>query len=302
MSNENGKNTNNIVSNVRDFFAGGIFANGLAVILIVGSIVAITWIIAIHQITILENKNLYKDVLNRNISDTTAAAREFDFFQDYYQETNAANTAILSILLPVFGAWVGAIIAFYYGNKNFEKLSAQNDKMIERYSDSLEESSFGSKRIEEVLNSNSKYKEVREAKMSAQLGISLKNIGSTILLKDDATDKPLGFIYEEDILASTNFKADELKDKLDKFIDFFKANKIKDTITDKNWTENGLENQTKNYAEINLSDTLLQARTKMKDIDTSQRVRGLVFDTQKQIVGIITYDLFSIEMASPSQA
>jgi hypothetical protein len=26
-------------------------------------------------------------------------------------------------LLPVIGAWVGAILAFYYGNKNLEKMS-----------------------------------------------------------------------------------------------------------------------------------------------------------------------------------
>ena len=56
-------------------------------------------------------------------NDTNSTEDLLESFQNYYREANSSTTALLGILLPVIGAWIGAILAFYYGNKNIEKMS-----------------------------------------------------------------------------------------------------------------------------------------------------------------------------------
>jgi len=289
---ENGKNNKNILTGIKDYFTGGAFANGLAIILILGTIGAIIWIIGVHQATVSYNQQLYKEIINKPNPDVNISDQIFDSFQIFYRESNAANTNILSILLPVFGAWVGAIIAFYYGNKNFEKLSQGYKDAVDAISTSIDDSrKLAVSKVEDVLEKYPEYKEVLQAKISDLVGKSFKEIGTTFLLKDDA-DKPLGFMYMEDIL-KLDITEENLKKETKSFKEFIIERSIIDEITSKKWTENGLEDKYKNYIEISLNDTLLTARDKMKVLTDKQKVRCLVLDNQRQIKGIITMELIA---------
>jgi hypothetical protein len=294
------KNENNksLLTRLSNFISGGAFANGLAIFLIAGSLIAIIWLVWVHQDTISDNRDLYEKIINNTNKYSPKTDDILDSFQIFYRESNAANTNMLSILLPVFGAWVGAIIAFYYGNKNFEKLSQGYRDAVDVISTSITDSTkLSILKAGEILEKNPEYKKVSQAKISDQVGNSFKDIGPAFLLKDDE-NKPLGFIYREDILIKVKITEDDLQKVTDNFKDFFKKKKeennpIIDEITGKMWTETGLENNLKNYIELNLSDTLLTARDKMRVLSEKQKVRCLVLDNQRQITGIITYDLIA---------
>lgn len=298
---EKNKDKQSKSSKIVDFLSGGAFANGLSILLIAGSLLAIIWVVNGHLDSLSKNRDIYNQIINPDQQQkgtfTTAKLEEvLESFQIFYRESNAANTNILSILLPVFGAWVGAIIAFYYGNKNFEKLSQGYKEAVNAISTSIDDSKkLSLLTAENALAKHSEYKEVKQAKISDQVGKSFTEIGTTFLLKDNA-DKPLGFIYSEDILKS-NIAETELKTNTQTFEEFISQTSIIDEITGKKWTTSGLEdehkNKLKNYIELNLNDTLLTARDKMKVLSDKQKVRCLVLDNQRQIKGIITYELIA---------
>ena len=298
MANEKSKN------NITDFkskgksrlssLTGGKFANGLAIVLIFGSIAAVIYMIYVYQTTMYTNQTLYKQIIT---TDPNASEQILDSFQIFYRETNAANTNILSILLPVFGAWVGAIIAFYYGNKNFEKLSENYNKAVDAFSTHTESGKLALLKIDDILAKYPDYKNVYQVKISEEVGKSFEN-RDTLLLIDDK-DKPLGFMYKEDIL-KLNITEAILKNKKDTIKDFASNNPIIDAITGKKWTENGLEDGERNYIEITPNKTLLEAREKMKVLGDQQKIRCLVIDN-KEIKGIITYDLISMALMDKSQ-
>jgi hypothetical protein len=282
------------INKVTRGFGEGSFPNGLAIILILGTIIAIILMIVFYQSTITYNQNLYKDIVNRTI--TNGSAEDIlDSFQIFYRESNASNTNLLSILLPVFGTWVGAILAFYYGNKNFEKT-------IDALSTSADESEkLRNLKIKDILEQFPNYKKVNKAKISDDIGKSFEGIGnqSSLLLTTDDGNTPMGFFYKEEILKQENMDETKIKTIGKSFKEYFtemdNAGKpIIDEITGQKWSS---ESKITNYAEININDTLLQARSRMKSISDKQKVRGLVLSNEKQIIGIITYDLFSEVLA-----
>src|SRR5688500_2928772 len=113
MAEENQGKSNIIKSGINKItggFGGGSFPNGLAIILILGTIISIILLIVFYQLTIAYNQNLYKDIVNQTITlpkGNVTPDELFDSFQSFYRESNASNSNLLSILLPVFGTWVG---------------------------------------------------------------------------------------------------------------------------------------------------------------------------------------------------
>lgn len=292
------KQTNSL-SNVKNIFTGTAFPNGLAIILIIGSIASILVIVSIHMATVDKNQELYKDVFTQAMSSTSndkpTIEQIFNTFQNYYRETNASNSNLLSILLPVIGTWVGAILAFYYGNKNLERLSEGYNNAVKTIQGTTGNQILKNTKVKEVLDTFSDYKKVNKAKISELVGIKVKELGklSTILITDD-NSKPLGFLSIDDITSSTQLTRENILSEQRSFKKLFDEmtasnQSIKDAITDTYWSDKGVHN----YAEINLEDTLEQAQNKMKNISQKQSVRGLVLDNNKNIIGLITMDLFS---------
>lgn len=297
ISKEN-KQTNPL-SNIKNNFTGASFPNGLAIILIIGSIASILVLVGIHMSTVDKNQELYKDVFTQAMSSNSnpkpTIEQIFNTFQNYYRETNASNSNLLSILLPVIGTWIGAILAFYYGNKNLERLSEGYNNAVKTIQGSTNNQILKNTKVKEVLDTFTDYKKVNMAKISELVGIKMKELGrfSTILITDD-NSKPLGFLSLDDITSSTQLTKENILSEQRSFKKLFDEmtasnQSIKDTITETYWSDNGVHN----YAEINLEDTLEQAQNKMKNISQKQSVRGLVLDNNKKIQGLVTMDLFS---------
>ena len=290
------KNTG-ISDKVKNPLVGGIFANGLAIILIVGVVGAILGLIYIHQHTLEMQQNTYKDILTKITDKNNTLYGDkintlLQSFQNYYRETNISNTNLLSILLPVFGAWVGAILAFYYGNKNMERLSENANNVIDKLGErTMSEEDYLKMNVKEILDLVPHYKDYKSAKISDPVGKKFTDAGSvsTILLTTD-DGKPLGFLTKSDL-----FSGDKKEEDINQIKESFKTyleqnlNKIKDNITGNFWTVNGVPN----YATVSLQDTLQQATAKMRHISDKQSVRGLVLDDKNNIIGVITYGLLA---------
>ena len=289
------KKSESMMEGIKGFVSGPAFANGLAIILIIGSIIAILVLISIHMTTVSSNQALYEDVF-MNASDNNASAEQlFNSFQNFYRETNTSNMNLLSILLPVIGTWIGAILAFYYGNKNLQKLSENYDKTVQAIQGtSLDTEKLRKIKVKEVLETFPSYTLVNTAKITESVGPKVKALGkfSTVLLTD-AASKPLGFLYINDISNCSPMTKEDIMKEPKSFKDFFaemktKNTPIRDEITNIEWSDKGVPN----YAQIGMEDTLEQAQIRMNTISPKQSVRGLVLEKDK-IVGLITIDLFS---------
>ena len=300
MKNSDAKITKPITE-FKDFLSGQFFANGLAIILIFGSIAAIILLICVYASSSSDNNQFYKDIIEKLLNNYSqpGSDRILDSLQNHNRESSIASTNLLSILLPVIGAWVGAILAFYYGNKNFESLTGTvKDINLSQ----VEPQKLEKLKVKEILDKFDKYKNVIKAKITDAVGASFKQIAdiSTLLLLD-ASDKPLGFIYKDDILKIVDMNEAKVDAITKTFKEFFMEQAtagmdIIDEITGLKWTG---ENPIKNYAEVNPDDTLLLAQTKMKSISDKQKVRGLVINNQGNIEGVLTYSLFSDVLTNP---
>ena len=153
-------------------------------------------------------------------------------FQNYYRETNISNTNLISILLPVFGAWVGAILAFYYGNKNMEKISDSANSVIDKLSERTKtEEDYLKMNVKEILDLIPSYKDYKSAKISDPVGKKFADAGSvsTILLTTDDA-KPLGFLSKSDLYAG-EVKEEDISKIENSFKEYLTEKKITDSIT-----------------------------------------------------------------------
>lgn len=264
--------------------------NGLAVILTIGVLGILLTLVIIHINTVWQNHETFKHMFDQLIVKTPTNSQStkelFESFQNYYREANASNTSLLSILLPVIGAWVGAILAFYYGNKNLERMS----ETFKTTPLSSEEEKLANLKVGDILDKFPDYKKVISAKLSDPVNVSYKKItdmATNILIYDD-NNRPIGLLYKSDFTRVTNINEDNIPSMNMSLKKLFEGYQIKDVITDQIWTEKGLDN----YAHISKDDTLLQARMKMKDKSSKQGVKGLVLEGDK-VLGIVTYELFS---------
>ena len=287
---------NNIPNN-----AFGNFPNGLAIILTIGTIAVIITLIAIHITTVMQNQATFDkvfDTISQKMSNDTNATEDLlESFQNYYREANSSTTALLGILLPVIGAWIGAILAFYYGNKNMEKMSESLKAAVT----SPEEDKLAKMTVAEVFNKMPEYKQVNMAKISDPVGASYKMItakSTNIVLTDDS-NHPLGIIYKTDFTRNSAKKEDDIINDKNSFQDFFQNMKssgtpIRDLIRNEEWTNKGVNN----YARIGMKDTLLEARAKMQGVSVKPETRGLVLEGENTVIGVVTYELFSNVISS----
>ena len=158
VDNKGQTNNTSTTDKFKNILVGGFFANGLAVLLILGVVIAIIALIYIHQHTLDLNQKTYETILATVTNKSNPLYGQLpstimQSFQNYYRETNISNTNLISILLPVFGAWVGAILAFYYGNKNMEKISDSANSVIDKLSERTKtEEDYLKMNVKEILD------------------------------------------------------------------------------------------------------------------------------------------------------
>ena len=49
---------------------------------------------------------------------------------NFYKDINASNLNIFSIIFSLFGAWVGAVSAFYFGGQSLERAHDSLNRML----------------------------------------------------------------------------------------------------------------------------------------------------------------------------
>lgn len=188
------------------------------------------------------------------------------------KELNQSNQTVFNILIPVFGAWVGAVVAFYFGSKNLQQAQDVLQSVVSP------EEKLAKKTASDLLTETPGARTVATAKMNETVEEITKKMGPYHnVVISDSDEKPLGILYHWDI-------SGEAKDA--KLNDVVQG--ITDTLTKQKWSK---DLGVRNFAKIYKDDTLLEVRAKLEAVsdDDTTAVRGLVFDEKDNIIGIINY-------------
>ena len=222
-----------------------------------------------------------------------------------FQEIEKANIGLFSILLPLFGAWIGTVIAFYYGKENLATVSNAMRDNVDKAYNSLSDAQksidkmagvfqITSEPLGEVISKNPQSMNIRTAKLSNTIKEIIDVAGhevSNVLIVDDKM-QPLGLLFVSDIdkvVASQEGRMSAFHNI--PLREFLNSNKIRDNITGEDWTVNGV----KNYVVLDITDTAEQASKKLQDSKWGLSARGIVLDKDKEPFAIITFEILVVK-------
>lgn len=210
-------------------------------------------------------------------------------FKDTVEKIQQSNISVFNILLPVFGAWVGAVVAFHFGKENLNKAQETIKTLSRKPEDILKEIT-----IAQLLNDYPTAKNVISFTIKDTIKTLMDEFKVSpqwplLIVNDKEQQKPLGMLYRSDLqeaLLAANLKPDDSKS----LEDIIKDEKIgvKDFITNKKWTVD----RVKNFAELKLNYNLLVAQSLMKSISDHPAVRGVVIENERA-VAIVDYEMIS---------
>jgi len=205
---------------------------------------------------------------------------------------------MFALMTTVFGAWVGAVVAFYFGAKNLAAAQGTLDKIQQSQGEAITKAlspqeKLSSTTVEQILNENPTAKNVIKVPIQTNIGEVRKkftdNKDLTNVLVVDANQKPLGLLYKDDLRELQNqgetpeaIDGKQLGERIENIKDDF--------VTHRPWNK---ATGVKNYAELSLTDNLQIAQSAMQAKADGPKVRGIVLDTQGNVVGIIDYTMIS---------
>jgi CBS domain-containing protein len=263
----------------------------LALLIIVPAFILIAYMLLIQQGTI---NNALSSVRDLNSSAATSDTR-IDALTGFYREINQANQNMFALMTTVFGAWVAAVVAFYFGTKSLAKTQDSLDKQSEAIGKALpSQQKLSGMTVAQLLDENDTAKNVITVTMQTNIGEVRKkftdNKDLTNVLVVDVNQKPLGLLYQND-LAQLLIK-DEKPDAIDgKPLEERIENIKDDFVTHTPWNKT---TGVKNYAELRLTDNLQIAQSAMQATGAGgPKVRGVVLDTQGKVIGIVDYTMIS---------
>jgi hypothetical protein len=222
-----------------------------------------------------------------------------------FQEIEKANIGLFSILLPLFGAWIGTVIAFYYGKENLATVSNAMRDNVDKAYNSLSDAhksidkmagvfQITSEPLGEVISKNPQSMNIRTAKLSNTIKEIIDIAGhdvSNVLIVDDK-EQPLGLLFVSDINKVVASQEGTISDFNNTPLrEFLNSNKIRDNVTGEDWTVNGV----KNYVVLDITDTAEQASKKLQDSNWGLSARGIVLDKDKKPFAIITYEILVVK-------
>ena len=251
--------------------------------IIIGAFVFIGIMLGVHLITL---QSAIK-VTNGNITATNSLIDKID----------TSNQTIFNILLPIFGAWVGVVVAFYFGSVQAKKAQdalteqAKNahETLIKAFS--REDRKLSNITVEQSLRQYPSALKVSTVTLKDTLTKVMETFGdlSNVVVIDE-TSRPLGVLYKSDLLEIDEIKKNDISNKKytdSKSLDSLIEQIAKEFVTKKKWDKNGINN----YAKLQLNTTLLEAKNLMTQIsDKINDLLGLVMDNGK-LIGVISYDM-----------
>jgi hypothetical protein len=269
----------------------GVGQTWLALLIVVPAFILIFYMLTIQQATNNEALKFVGTVSSPN--DTRIAA-----LAGFYRELFQSNQNMFALMTTVFGAWVGAVVAFYFGAKNLAAAQGTLDKIQQSQGEAITKAlspqeKLSSTTVEQILNENPTAKNVIKVPIQTNIGEVRKkftdNKDLTNVLVVDANQKPLGLLYKDDLRELQNqgetpeaIDGKQLGERIENIKDDF--------VTHRPWNK---ATGVKNYAELSLTDNLQIAQSAMQAKADGPKVRGIVLDTQGNVVGIIDYTMIS---------
>ena len=250
----------------------------IAVLLIGGAFIVIIVILGIHSYDV--------SVLINKIPDGSATS-------DTVNSVNNANLNVFSIILSLFGAWVGAVLAFYFGSQSLDKAYSSLSQAQSSIDKIVSDNRLAEIKVEEIIGKNPDSMKLLKVKLDWKIDIIVRTAEERnyqfVMVTDDTQNKVLGLLFISDLSASKS-KADliSLDETLEKFLT---DNEITDTITKRRWMKDGVTN----FVAAGMEDSLNTIVDKMKQLNESLSVRAVVMDKGVP-VATITYDMISKEI------
>jgi hypothetical protein len=261
----------------------GFFQDKIARLLIAGAFVLIAIILAIHFYSTQFLLDSFK------ASSTTHNAADFT---NFYRDVTSANINIFGIILSLFGAWIGAVLAFYFGSQSLNTLRSSLNQAQQSINTLASDSKLSKLTLKQVIEKNPESMRLNKFKMDSKISDIMKTVGDIftfVVITDNSEKKPLGLLFISDLTKAKS--KDELKG-LDKSLkDYLNENDITDFITTKKWTTDGVTN----FALANISDSLKDVVNRMNEIGPSLSVRAIVVENDS-IKAIMGHDLISKEI------
>lgn len=266
----------------RNLFKSGIFQDQISVVLLGGAFVIIAFILAIH---------LYNTSIIITKFDSPSATNEQRI--DFFREINASNLNLFSIVLTLFGAWVGAVLAFYFGSKSLDKAYSSLSQAQNSIDKIVTDGRLAGIKVSGVIAKNPESLKLLKFKFTDKINKIVtdakENNYKFVMITGESGQEVLGMLFISDLL-KVKSEADLLNVE-ESLQDFIKNNEIKDDITKAKWDIQGV----KNFVTVNMDDTLKNVVDKMKGLDDSLSVRAVVIEKNVP-QAIITYDMISKEL------
>ena len=250
----------------------------IAVLLIGGAFIIILVILGIHSydVGIILNKS---NIITPEI----------------YNAINNSNLNVFSIILSLFGAWVGAVLAFYFGSQSLDKAYSslsQAQSSIDKIVQAPDNRLAGIK-VDEIIGKNPDSRSLLKYKLDDKINTIVKGAEernySFVMVTDATGNKVLGLLFISDLTAiKSKVELVNLDETLEKFIT---DNQVTDTITKRRWVKEGVIN----FVTAGTDDSLKTVVEKMKQLNDSLSVRAVVMDKGVPIA-TITYDMISKEI------
>jgi hypothetical protein len=207
------------------------------------------------------------------------------------QSLDRSNQTLFNILLPVFGAWVGVVVTFFFASEQTKKAQEVQQSLQQSLVQALspEEEKLSKIKVEDLLNKYPAARNVRKVTLDNTIKEVLDSFGDlSNVLVVDKEGKPLGILYKADLLGIFGKKDTKIDAHYNEPLRNHIGSITEDFIKKTQWSETGI----RNYATLALNTTLLSATEKMNAIsDQVNDVVGLVMDTNGIPISVVTYDM-----------
>jgi len=249
----------------------------LAMTVVLASFLLIGYMLSQQEVIV---KQTFQLATTANLDNATSAN-----LITLFEKLDKSNQTIFNILLPVFSAWVGVVLAFYFGTRSLDKAQEVNERAQEIIS-KLATGKGGDITLEELLKLYPESKNVQIVKLDYEVEAvkgQAKVFGNVVVIDDKK--KILGVLYLKDLVDAEKERTGEKK-KGEKLKDFFTNAKPKDNIIDQTWEKKRLEKE--NFARLSFQDKISEARTKMEKISKERDVLGLIIE-KDEVEAAINY-------------
>ena len=201
---------------------------------------------------------------------------------------------MFSIILSLFGAWVGAVLAFYYGSKSLDKAYASLTTAQSSIDKIVSDNRLAGIKVTEIIGKNPDSRKLLKHKLEDKISAIVKdaeesNYQFVMVVTDAPENKVLGLLFISNLTAIKP-KA-ELVTLDDTLVKFITDNQVSDTITKRRWVKEGMIN----FVTAGTDDSLKTVVDKMKQLNDTLSVRAVVMDKGLPIA-TITYDMISNEI------